>query len=109
MRKDRELLGVEADHAALELAMASIQRDPTRAEQIASMLREQSWFDTAVFATSCCQSDALKLKSWDLPPCEIDESDDQRSPGARLLKRMLASGISRFHPDPLTALKETRS
>jgi PAS domain-containing protein len=56
----------------------------------------------AAFAAYSCQCDALELKPWESPPCWADEDDRHpadRKPQA-LLKRMLANGISRFHPDP---------
>ena len=53
-----------------------------------------------------CQHAALSLKTWQEPPCVEDEDDpDPRDPGAqKLLRRMLVVGVSRYDPDPLTAM-----
>ena len=52
---------------------------------------------------------------WQPAPCNIasalDESDPQRSyrAAALLLQRMLAAGVSRWHPNPLAALAEAEA
>ncbi len=57
------------------------------------------------------QIDNLHLKPWESPPCCVDldaplvgHPDDFKA--VRLLEKMLAAGISRWHPDPLKALAE---
>jgi hypothetical protein len=53
------------------------------------------------------QTDNLHLKPWQSPPCHvIDEHEPQvgEEMGAKLLRKMLWAGISRWHPDPMSAL-----
>jgi hypothetical protein len=53
------------------------------------------------------QISALNLKPWEEPPCVVDENDpNERAKDAqKLLRRMLALGISRWHHDPLAAIE----
>jgi hypothetical protein len=58
----------------------------------------------------------LSLKPWQDPPCIIDEDADEpdnpeREPNTaarKLLRQMLKCGLSRYEPDPLTALRRRR-
>ena len=94
------------DQAALELAMRIARRDPATRVQLDDMLKDEDWRSVAEFAAYHCQYQALHLKPWELPPCWVDEDDpNERDKAARvLLSRMLAAGVSRYHPDPLVAL-----
>src|SRR5262249_18190397 len=104
----------EIDRDALERAMQLARRDPLRAQQLDSKLADESWVEVAKFAASCVQGAVLHLKPWQSPPMRIDEHADadqpmrnfcdNDQPAIRLLRRMLAAGISRYEPDPLTAL-----
>jgi hypothetical protein len=105
----------EADRAPLELALqvAREERYPDehgRAEQIASMLEDRSWFEVASFAAYVVQGCALRLKPWQEPPCCASENNpDERDKAAQvLLRRMLAAGVSRYHPDPLAAIEAAK-
>jgi hypothetical protein len=102
------------DRAALELA---IEHDLTRSDaatrqQIKAKLREESWLDVAMFCAYGRQCTALRLSPWQPAPCqvEIDYDDGNGGPimgrraAAELLRKMLSLGISRWHPDPLTAI-----
>ena len=100
----------DADKAALELCMERYKaQDKESRQQIASMLKDSSWHEVAIFACSNVQYQALCLKPWQTPPCFVDEDDpEERAQDAQLLlQRMLAAGISRYHPDPLTALRRS--
>jgi hypothetical protein len=103
----------KADKAALVLAMEYARRDPDRAGQLDSMLAgtrvgndwvcaPQSWEAVAAFAASCAQTKTLQLRPWEDPPCIVDEDDG--GPAGKFLRRMLAAGVSRWHPDPRGAL-----
>ena len=110
------------DRAELAHCISVACEQQGRAEQIKEKLREESWEEVAIFCAECCQERSLHLKPWQIPPCTIENPDDPNAgalrsdyPGlasdgrreaAALLKRMLAAGISRFHPDPLAALDE---
>ena len=98
----------KVDRDALKRAMILAGRDIERAEQLAAMLRDEPWHDVAAFAAYTVQGDALRLRPWENPPCAIDEDDDdpRDAMGRKLLRRMLAAGLSRFEPDPLAALAE---
>src|SRR6516165_8789837 len=103
----------EALERALEIAM---KKDPGSRQQIESMLAIDPWFEVAQFASYSCQCDALHLKPWQSPPCWIDDVEGTLAAGdddvggdfaaAKLLKRMLALGISEYEPNPLGALEE---
>ncbi len=94
------------DREALKLAMEKAREEPGRAEQLDAKLKEGSWFDVASFAAYCCQTRSVRLAPWDEPPCVADEDDpNERAKDAQaLLRRMLAAGISRYHPGPMAAL-----
>jgi len=96
------------DRDALERAMQIAQRDPFRAQQLQSKLKDEAWVAVAEFATYSCQIDALSLKPWESPPCHAaeDDSDPQDKAAQHLLRGMLAAGVSRYDPDPLTALRQ---
>jgi hypothetical protein len=98
----------EVDKAALESAMQIARREPGRSEQLDAKLETESWFDVAWFAAGCVQGRALHLRPWEESPCHVDEDDPQErdKQAQALLRRMLAAGVSRYHPDPLRALEE---
>ena len=97
----------EADGDALERAIQTARCDPSRAQQLDDKLQDESWDEVAEFAAYVCQTEALHLKPWQVPPCSVDQDDpDETNKRAQgLLRRMLAAGLSRYEPDPLTALK----
>jgi hypothetical protein len=98
------------DKAALELAIELKLRDKDQTEvaQIKDMFadRTRTWTEVAEFAAYSCQIAALQLKRWQNPPCVCDGEGDE--PGDRLLRRMLAAGVSQFDPDPLAAVSKTK-
>jgi hypothetical protein len=77
------------------------------------MLESRPWIEVARWCSYSCQIDALGLRPWQAPPVCIDPEDP--SPGeeakvmARLLARMLEARISKFEPDPVTALTRKRA
>jgi hypothetical protein len=104
-----------ADRAALTLAIATARKhSPADREQIDDKLTRESWIEVATFAAHECQEWSLRLRPWQCwPPCTV-EIDDVDEPGleyrgisasAALLRQMLALGISKWHPDPLTAIE----
>ena len=100
------------DREALERCMEIARRDPSRAEQLDSKLQDEEWAEVASFAAYGCQMDSLGLRPWQSPPCHIDEDADEpessdresNSAARKLLRQMLAAGVSRYDPDPLKAL-----
>jgi hypothetical protein len=103
----------ENDLAALrsciEICLAKI--DDSTDVQVRDMLAHDPWNEVARFASYSCQSDALNLKPWDEPPCVAREHDpnERDKKAQRLLRKMLAAGVSRYHPDPLAALEAVRA
>ena len=94
----------KTDKAALKLAMEHARREPGRGEQLDDKLKDEPWEAVAQFAAYCAQSRSLRLKPWESPPCHADEGGDDHD--AELLRKMLAAGVSRWHPSPLDALEE---
>jgi hypothetical protein len=97
------------DQEALQLAIEQCRKqDSSRNAQITTMLSERPWQEVAEFAVYSCQMINLKLKPWEFPPCWVEPADREHRQAAKLLREMLALGISRFHPDPLTAITEAK-
>jgi hypothetical protein len=98
------------DRAALRECFEIASRDPERAELMREKLKNETRESVARFASFCVQMQALKLRPWRMPPCWCDEDDPhpKDKTGHRLLRLMLAAGVSRYEPDPLTALRRKR-
>jgi hypothetical protein len=100
----------EIDREALERALELARQEPQRAEQLDEKLKDEPWHAVARFAAYVCQCRNLRLPPWQSPPCWADE--DERDPrenfadAQKLLRRMLAAGLSRFEPQPLEALSK---
>jgi hypothetical protein len=107
----------DVDRAAMQLAIDKARADPFRTEQIVGKLIAEGFEETGEFAAYVCQCDSLHLPPWELPPCCIDDPDNPEDDGpwhwgekkaAKLLKQMLALGISKYHPDPPAAIKAAK-
>ena len=105
------------DRDALERAMQIVaQRDPLSAEHLASKLKHETWREVAEFAAYSAQIELLSLKPWQSPPVHIDENANEpdnperesNTAARKLLRQMLAAGVSRYEPDPLTALRRAK-
>jgi hypothetical protein len=99
------------DLEALTRAMEIASRDPRIAKHLEWREATYGWADAARFAAYSCQCDALKLKAWQEPAMYGDSTDGVddfpnagRAGAADLLRRLLATGLSRFEPDPMKAL-----
>jgi hypothetical protein len=98
----------DIDRDALLRSMSMAMRDPQTARELndklagsGEFLPPQPWIDVATTAAYRCQSRALHLKPWQIPPLYCYEGDKD---GEALLRRMLDAGLSRYEPDPLRAL-----
>jgi hypothetical protein len=94
------------DSAALKQAMkAMVLADEKRVHQLEKMieLKREHW-RIGLFAAYVCQVKTLRLHPSEEPPCHINFPDTDESDGAKLLRRMLAAGVSKFHPDPQKAI-----
>ncbi|QND59854.1 hypothetical protein [Mesorhizobium huakuii] len=100
------------DKKALKRCMEIASRDPSRAGQLADMLKDRPWEEVAAFACYCVQSQALNLKPHETAPAFADilyPEGIRRDPDAGALQdKMLAAGLSVFEPDPLFALRNNR-
>ena len=99
-RNNREALTL-----ALEQCRAASKEE---CRQIDSMVQERGWLEAATFASYSRQIDTLHLKPWQEPPCHVtDENEPRRgeAAAAKILRKMLKAGVSRWHPDPLAALE----
>jgi hypothetical protein len=90
------------DQAALAEALVIVRRHPKRNLELAELMVERGWEGAAAVAAYDCQCRALHLPPWELPPCAAGTRGKDRA--ARLLRRMLRRGVSRYHPNPLAAL-----
>jgi hypothetical protein len=94
------------DKQALKRAikMARVE-SPESAGQIDRRMAEgQSFEEIGRSAAYGCQCRNLRLKPWESPPVYAELHPDQ--PGAlELLNKLLAAGLSRWEPDPITALE----
>ena len=109
-RSDFNDADLEALDRALDMVLTGKDRD--RAEQVQDIAGDD-WFGAASLAAYDLQCKHLQLRSWEDPPLFVnaDEIDAILSqPGhsqlaaAKLLKRMLAAGVSKFDPTPLDSI-----
>jgi len=110
------------DRAALERAI-ELKRDrsPADRREIDERLKTRPWFEVAVDAVYCCQRSLIAPRLWQKQPhdIEVDEIETiiARGPdglggeyqAAKLLRRMLKAGLSKFEPQPLQALAEAKA
>jgi hypothetical protein len=106
------------DFEALTRAVKICQSDPATHLQIERKLTNEIWRDVAEFCAYSCQMDSLHLAPWQSPPAwvenlvgDIQAGDDGvlgAYQGAKLLRRLLDAGLSRYEPDPLAALKQAK-
>jgi hypothetical protein len=109
-RIDREALT-----RALELERA---RSPADRQRVDDLLKERSWFSVADAAVYSFQRELIRPRLWQPIPAYIEPADVDaiiaRGPdglsgeyqAARLLRKMLKAGLSRYEPEPLKALAE---
>jgi hypothetical protein len=95
-----------SDREALDRAYDLARKYPVRAEQLATMVRYDGLEYAKRFAAYDVQTTSLGLKPWESPPCHGDP--DGNGTEDKLLRRMLAAGLSKWEPDPLGALTKVR-
>jgi hypothetical protein len=108
----------QIDHEALERCIETMRnsKEPSDRKQIERMLAKDGRQKAGASAAYHCQMHALRLRPWQSPPCWLDPGDIKATlaagddgiagdyAAARLLQRMLESGLSQYEPDPITAL-----
>jgi hypothetical protein len=102
------------DREALERALAmDPDRNPT-SSPINRRLEPERWYEAARSAAYARQCDALHPEPWQPVPANeyvaVTDDDSEYGPvmgraaAAKLLRRLLAAGLSRYEPDPINAL-----
>jgi hypothetical protein len=109
----------KVDREALQRAIEMVRAEgPNETRWIDDHLRTNGFFETGCLASYHCQYRALQLKPWQFPPIWIDDVSailkeppdfKDRHRAAKLLQRLLAAGLSRYEPDPLTALERAEA
>jgi len=104
----------EVDCDAFHRALALMLKHRELSRDFKRRLDEgrEPWADIARHAASICQIESLGLRAWQTLPCEVEinETDargcEHRSTrnASMILKRLLNAGLSRYEPDPPTAL-----
>ena len=108
------------DQDALERAIEAIRKSNAGGAvlQIEQRLEREGFEVAGKSAAYSQQVDNLHLMPWEVPPCWVapaniedllatsPDADDTHGwrDAARLLKRLLDAGLSRFEPDPANAL-----
>ena len=105
------------DRIALRRAVDLARQDSKFSDLIDAKLKGgEAWHAVARFCASSCQSLALDLRPWMVPPVDISDIEaalarptggdiHQVHAAAKLLRRMLDVGLSRFDPDPIRSLE----
>jgi hypothetical protein len=101
----------DVDRDALKRCIEIACTYSNRAEQIDWKIENDGWLNTAKFCAYLCQSRNLRLEIQEVPPCWLLDAGDVEGPAfkrkpeaAKLLKRLLAAGLSQYEPDPIRAL-----
>jgi hypothetical protein len=109
----------ENDRAAMKLALERVKKIAVYGKTAHDLLRTSSFEKAGNYASFWCQMYALHLRPWQTPPCRVFDYDFEPDgdkipqqircryePGeVDLLRRMLALGISKYHPDPMAAIE----
>jgi hypothetical protein len=93
-----------SDSAALNAAIELVREHRERWQEFLNLARERGWEEASMIAAFDAQCRSMRLPPWEEPPCVANVRSKGRA--ARLLRRMLRRGVSRWHPDPLRALEE---
>jgi hypothetical protein len=106
----------DLDRAALERCIPVARGiEPIISRAISDILARDGWEEAAHYACHYCQVTSLNLMPFETPPAHMNLAAGLRLPfnsknrereSAELLKRMLAAGVSKYEPDPLSALKQ---
>jgi hypothetical protein len=112
---ENEILAAEVDEKDREVMMLALRQccdsDDKRARQIETMAASRPWQRVGAFGSFVCQCHALDLGPHEEAPCHVNDPADP-GPGeqeaARLLRRMLQAGVSKWHPNPMAAIAEAK-
>jgi hypothetical protein len=94
-----------ADYSAMQACIDIMRREsPDCANQIDAKIKFEGYEAAGEFAACHVQSDVLKLRPWEVPPCNI--WGHHCANAIALRDRLLAAGVSVFVPDPMQAIDE---
>jgi len=112
----KKLSSIDRDALTRALELTRDCSEPGRREQVDDMIKEQGRFAAALFCVYSCQFDSIRPKLWQPVPSDIDDIEGTLAKGddgkagryvaAKLLKRMLRAGLSRYEPRPIEALAQ---
>jgi hypothetical protein len=109
--KPTNLSAVDAEALERALALTRAENKP-RAMQIDDMLATRDWLRVATFASYSQQDRVLACKPWETVPMqvEVDERVEppdlgQRRRAIKLLRKLLALGLSKYEPDIINAIE----
>jgi hypothetical protein len=93
-----------SDSACLDAAITIVRRHPERWRQFQGLVLERGWQAAAKVCVFDCQVRSMRLPPWRENEIPCIASSRGKGRAAKLLRRMLKRGISRYHPNPLAAL-----
>ena len=68
----------------------------------------EPWEEVAEFAASICQHNSLNLSPLEHPPCHAHRDAFGNDASIKLRDRIVAAGVSIWHPDPPEGLSGSR-
>jgi hypothetical protein len=112
----------EVDQEACERAIAIMRNSSAeRREQLDRLLAEDGFDAAADLAVYHCQRELIRPRLWQPTPADIDPAEIEaiiargddgkagRFVAAKLLRKMLRAGLSRFEPQPIEALAAVKT
>jgi hypothetical protein len=118
MKKRLSRVDKEACERAIEITRNS---SDDRRKQIDELLAEEGWSAAADLAVYHCQRSLIAPRLWqplpaDIDPAQVDaiiaKGDDHLGgefQAAKLLRRLLKAGLSRYEPRPIEALAKVKA
>ena len=110
-RDDINTIDLAALDLAVDLTLGEADRDTVKT---AREKLSEDWFEGALHCADHRQCEHLSLRPWETSPACLDPAEldsiiasgpQHNSAGtARLLKKMLAAGISKYDPSPIDTL-----
>jgi hypothetical protein len=98
------------DVPAVKLAIQVAVEQEGRALQFEKIMKQgRSGWRLGVLAACICQYTSLELEPHQHPPCHVSLEDrplEGLEDAAALVRKLVAAGVSRLHPDPAAAYKE---
>jgi hypothetical protein len=112
---ENEILAAEVDEKDREAMMLALRQcceeSAKREQQIKAMAAARRWQRVGAFASFVRQCNAVDLRPHEEAPCHVNDPAHPakgEEAAARLLRRMLRAGVSKWHPDPLAAIAEAK-